>query len=392
MVPPPITEDFYMILEVDKTATTGLIAQSYKRLALKLHPDRNHHCNATAAFQLLGKAYETLKDETKRRDYDLIYPSIRQTQPSPQGTQTPRPPPTSGAQPGGSNEVAQIATILKSKHERRAQWWTKKNVFECSVFELHREIWRLEQEIKTLVGIAAAVGAEEAWSKSWGAWFLSPIYKQAQLTDEDKARKERQNQERRIETDMKERRLEVKKKDLEKQERLFKNGQGETDTADRTDDLRIRRLQDVIDARLAREREAREKTQREEMARIRKQKQEQFEKERAEAQKRHEEQQAADKKWREEQAKRAQHSSFDNDQDWPFFSAAGVCLHDDWWLKVQGRTSCPKCCEIWTYLLQCPGCQMKACPKCQAAMRPRRNRQPAPRRGRSGVDYDYFDF
>jgi DnaJ-class molecular chaperone len=67
MVPPPITEDFYMILEVDKTATTGLIAQSYKRLALKLHPDRNHHCNATAAFQLVcltsyfSPAFEAVK-------------------------------------------------------------------------------------------------------------------------------------------------------------------------------------------------------------------------------------------------------------------------------------------------------------------------------------------
>ena len=231
----------------------------------------------------------------------------------------------------------------------------------------------MEHEIKTLADIAAAVGAEEAWSKSWKAWLLSPVYKQAQLTDEDKARKERENQERRIEIDMKERRLEAKKKELEKQESLLKSGQAEIDTADRTDDLRVRKLQDVIDARLAREREAREKAQYEEKARIWRQKQE------------------ADQKRREEQAKRAQNSSFD--YDGPFFSAATACIHDGWWSKVQGRTSCPKCSEIWTYLLQCPGCQMKACPKCQATIRPRRRSRQTPlKQGRSGAGYDYSDF
>ncbi|KAJ3573532.1 hypothetical protein NPX13_g4665 [Xylaria arbuscula] len=304
MVPPPITEDFYMILEVDKAATTEFITQSYKRLARKLHPDRNHDRNATAAFQLvcikvhpppghgavkcswyaeaiaqkLGKAYETLKDETKRRNYDLIYPSIKKTRPVPQSAQVPRPPPTSSSQPQGSNEGAQIASILKSKQARQMQWLIKKNVFDSSIFEINRNIRRLEQEIKTLVSVAAAVEAEEAKSKSWGTWLLSPIYKKAQPTEEEKALKERHKQERRIEMDMKERRLEAKKKELAEQERLLRNSQAEMDAADRTDDLRIRKLQDVIDARIAKEREVREKAQREEAARVRKQEQEKWEK------------------------------------------------------------------------------------------------------------------
>jgi curved DNA-binding protein CbpA len=51
MAPPPVTEDYYAVLEVGLTATTELIIQSYKRLALKLHPDRNARHNATEAFQ-----------------------------------------------------------------------------------------------------------------------------------------------------------------------------------------------------------------------------------------------------------------------------------------------------------------------------------------------------
>jgi hypothetical protein len=38
MAPVPITEDYYLMLEVEQTATSELIARSYKRLALKLHP------------------------------------------------------------------------------------------------------------------------------------------------------------------------------------------------------------------------------------------------------------------------------------------------------------------------------------------------------------------
>lgn len=53
MAPTPVTEDYYSILEVVQTATPKDINRSYKRLALKLHPDRNAKDNATEAFQLV---------------------------------------------------------------------------------------------------------------------------------------------------------------------------------------------------------------------------------------------------------------------------------------------------------------------------------------------------
>lgn len=51
MVPLPITEDYYLILEVMENATPEVITKSYRRLALKLHPDRNSATNATEVFQ-----------------------------------------------------------------------------------------------------------------------------------------------------------------------------------------------------------------------------------------------------------------------------------------------------------------------------------------------------
>lgn len=53
MTPIPITEDYYMILEVVPTATLEQVKSSYKRLALKLHPDRNTKHDATETFQLV---------------------------------------------------------------------------------------------------------------------------------------------------------------------------------------------------------------------------------------------------------------------------------------------------------------------------------------------------
>jgi hypothetical protein len=54
MAPSPVTEDYYMILEVQHDATPDQITKSYRRLALKLHPDRNAEAGSTQAFQLVS--------------------------------------------------------------------------------------------------------------------------------------------------------------------------------------------------------------------------------------------------------------------------------------------------------------------------------------------------
>lgn len=62
----------YNVLEVKETATQGEINQSYKRLALKHHPDKNldNKVQAEEQFKQIGSAYEILKDVTKRQEYD----------------------------------------------------------------------------------------------------------------------------------------------------------------------------------------------------------------------------------------------------------------------------------------------------------------------------------
>jgi len=70
--------DFYTLLEVPPTASPETIKASYHRLALLRHPDKNlENENAVADFQLLGTAWEVLRDPARRRIYDLEYEHLR---------------------------------------------------------------------------------------------------------------------------------------------------------------------------------------------------------------------------------------------------------------------------------------------------------------------------
>ena len=62
--------DYYTILRVDKKSNAVEIKKAYRRLAMKLHPDKNKHPQAGEAFKKIAKAFEVLGDEKKRNYYD----------------------------------------------------------------------------------------------------------------------------------------------------------------------------------------------------------------------------------------------------------------------------------------------------------------------------------
>ena len=64
-------KDYYKILNVKPTAPAGEIKSTYRKLAMKYHPDRNPDDSlAAAVFTELAEAYKILSDADARRQYN----------------------------------------------------------------------------------------------------------------------------------------------------------------------------------------------------------------------------------------------------------------------------------------------------------------------------------
>ncbi|XP_062908782.1 dnaJ homolog subfamily C member 18 [Mobula hypostoma] len=63
-------KNYYEILGVDKNADDEDLKKSYRKLALKFHPDKNCAPGATDAFKAIGNAYAILSNPEKRYQYD----------------------------------------------------------------------------------------------------------------------------------------------------------------------------------------------------------------------------------------------------------------------------------------------------------------------------------
>nr|XP_039250151.1 dnaJ homolog subfamily C member 9-like [Styela clava] len=67
------SKDLYNVLNVSKDASEKQIKAAYRKMSLKVHPDRvteEEKALATEKFQILGKVYSVLSDEERRKLYD----------------------------------------------------------------------------------------------------------------------------------------------------------------------------------------------------------------------------------------------------------------------------------------------------------------------------------
>lgn len=234
------------------------------------------------------------------------------------------------------------------------------------IFELQKGIQHLEQEIKNLESSLSAETATKAQNKSQRTRLLSPFYNKVEDSEEEKTDKDRSRQERTIEQDMKERRLEMKKAEVEREENLIKRAKEEVEAADWADDWKIGEIQARICLHKDRERQEREEMERERLAKIWKQEQEQkdwerqekekVERERIQKQQEKRDQEAAqarrnllaewravEQKRREEETKNwvesinGQYAHLSQSEISTHQAHTSTCCHDRWWLKVQSH-------------------------------------------------------
>jgi len=74
-------EDHYKVLGLNRNATKDDIKEAFRKLAIKLHPDKHSQSpqavreNATLRFKQVSEAYEVLSDERKRAHFNFRSPS-----------------------------------------------------------------------------------------------------------------------------------------------------------------------------------------------------------------------------------------------------------------------------------------------------------------------------
>jgi curved DNA-binding protein CbpA len=62
----------YEVLGLERSADAAAIKKAYRKLALRLHPDKCSAPSAEAAFKAVSSAFDTLSDSAKRNLYDQV--------------------------------------------------------------------------------------------------------------------------------------------------------------------------------------------------------------------------------------------------------------------------------------------------------------------------------
>lgn len=64
-------KDLYEILGLERTCTVEDVRKAYRKLSLRVHPDKNKAPGAEEAFKSVSKAFQCLSNDENRRKYDI---------------------------------------------------------------------------------------------------------------------------------------------------------------------------------------------------------------------------------------------------------------------------------------------------------------------------------
>merc|ERR1711874_179874 len=69
-IPEIMGKNYYKVLGINKGASEEEIKKSYRKLAMKYHPDKKNSAGAEEKFKEIGEAYDVLSDPKKKQIYD----------------------------------------------------------------------------------------------------------------------------------------------------------------------------------------------------------------------------------------------------------------------------------------------------------------------------------
>ncbi|RDW64335.1 uncharacterized protein DSM5745_09746 [Aspergillus mulundensis] len=169
--------DYYAVLGVQPTADSGTIKAAYRKLALTKHPDRNKDANATAEFQLISEAYETLVDETKRRTYDSSICSQHTSASAYARPPTPTPayaPPTpaSSEQPPIETWIKKEIASLKATEQRAHN---QQLSAQRTLDEAREKLVRTHEELTKILEEQERITREKAADERWVVTFTASL-------------------------------------------------------------------------------------------------------------------------------------------------------------------------------------------------------------------------
>ncbi|KAI9731879.1 MAG: hypothetical protein M1834_004330 [Cirrosporium novae-zelandiae] len=206
-----IEDDYYAILEVSNTAGLEIIQKSYRQLAKSMHPDKNpNNPGATASFQRLAIAYDTIRDPEKQRAYDLKWTVInnnRRTQQEPEECR---------AEASKAKRKTEAEEEMNKRQERLRCLSQFKSICDNEAFEVRRTVDKPTAELKRLQD---QDDEELKMENSWRTYFAS-LLGEVKETKEQKQRRQTARLERRAIRSIKETQLAHEKTDLQRFEDL----------------------------------------------------------------------------------------------------------------------------------------------------------------------------
>ncbi|KAI1661073.1 DnaJ-domain-containing protein [Daldinia decipiens] len=343
MAPSAVTDDYYAVLGVARTADAETLKVAWRRLARIKHPDKNlGNPNATAEFQLLESAYSTLCNPTLRRAYDLQ----SMTTPTSNGS-------TTGAKCHNNTSTTSNDSSEQKNRERelkRSHLYKEKQSKEYDIFEAMRNLNRIRGEIQKLDEDAKRDTAEEL---SWWGYFSFMMPGSQQQREEKSRERDRRRLDRIAAKRIKEKELKRQTDKVTLLELLSKGTQDEIDKIT----LEINKWKEEKAAAWRREAQR----QQEEYARREKARREEEE---AEAVRRASEWEAWRRKVEETSRLFQERQRTQRKKD-----EAASCTHRGWWKKVDGPHLCSNCSTRTNrFALQCPQCGKTACASCRKAI------------------------